>query len=111
MKCRWIVRITCVVAFLASLESKAQFPTEWEWRSPQPTGNFVLSVAYANDTWVAVGELGYIGTSTDGVFWSQADTPAETLLTKIQFAAGMWVIVGLDGQETAAPTGGSDHYR
>src|SRR6516165_8548343 len=42
----------------------------WTVRNPLPTANALFAITYGNDQFVAVGDLGTIITSPDGVNWT-----------------------------------------
>src|SRR2546429_1430856 len=69
----------------------------WHWRNPMPQGNSLHHVGFNNDRFVAVGELGTVLTSPDGLIWIQPDSGTTGTLTGSAFGNGLYVIVGNDG--------------
>jgi hypothetical protein len=69
----------------------------WNWRAPLPQGNPLASVAYGNNTYVAVGSGGAVLDSPDGVHWFTASTPAPMSLTQVVFGGNQFVAVGKSG--------------
>ncbi|MCX6954355.1 MAG: hypothetical protein NTV51_19560, partial [Verrucomicrobia bacterium] len=52
-------------------------------------------VAYGNNLWVAVGELGTIVTSPDGITWTKRNSGFPTRwLVGVTYANNLWVVVG-----------------
>jgi hypothetical protein len=70
---------------------------QWHWISPLPTGNSLNDVTYGSGTWVAVGQLGTIVTSRDGVEWGSADSGTRQDLNRVTFGNGTFVAVGAAG--------------
>src|SRR5262249_55564717 len=66
----------------------------WTWRIPLPTGNFLFGVAFGNGQFVAVGEAGTVGTSPDGVTWSQRQRVTSNDLIGVTYGNGQFVAVG-----------------
>jgi len=66
----------------------------WTWRHPLQTANKLLSVAYGNGQFVAVGERGTIVTSGDGVTWVQPPHSGTQDLAGIVYGNGQFVAVG-----------------
>lgn len=69
---------------------------EWETQSPGE-GRALLSVAYGNGAYVAVGEGGYAVRSTDARVWEAVDTGVADDLRSVEFGAGLFVAVGNRG--------------
>jgi hypothetical protein len=67
---------------------------EWTWRNPLPQGNGLSAVAYGNNQFVAVGYLGTILTSPDGIAWTERPSAAPTDLFGITFGNNQFVAVG-----------------
>jgi hypothetical protein len=73
----------------------------WTWRNPSPSSENFQAVAFANGTFVAVGNLGSIVTSTNGTEWTTRSLPdTATELTDhtrfgIAYGGGRFVTVGL----------------
>ena len=66
----------------------------WQWQNPRPQGNELLSVAYGNGTFVAVGNWGTIVTSSDGINWSWRDSRTTNFLAAVTYGNGTFVAVG-----------------
>lgn len=106
------LRSSLLAAFPAVLllSAKAEFPKPGEWKPlfPNPTPNFITTVAYGDGTWVAAGDFGYLATSTDGLTWTQQassapnewplDAGAGYELTSAAYGNGRWVVSGTDGR-------------
>src|SRR5687768_2039219 len=60
----------------------------WEWRSPLPTGLDLEHVAHGNDTFVAVGSLGAIVISTNGIDWTAVHSGITGNFRTIAFGNG-----------------------
>ena len=67
--------------------------------SPFSSGS-IYSVAWGNETFVAVNSIGQIGISNDGLAWVLADdsTFGGTAINRIVFEKGYFVAVGNDGK-------------
>jgi hypothetical protein len=61
------------------------------------TTNTLLDVTFANGTFVAVGFLGTILTSSDGVSWSRQNSASTNTLAGITFDGRTWVASGFEG--------------
>ncbi len=90
--------------------ANAAFPDPGDWKPvwPNPTPNYVNAVAYGDGLWVAVGDFGYIGTSEDGLTWTQQESSAPTdwpvdlvtgyELTSVVYGSDRWIVAGEDGR-------------
>lgn len=58
--------------------------------------NLPLDIIFANNTFVAVGQGGKIGTSTDGLNWTARTSGTAARLVKVTYSAslGMWAVSG-----------------
>ncbi len=78
----------------------------WSWRNPSPTGNPLYAIAYGKDLFVAVGRLGTIVTSPDGINWTVRDAGLSTAkLTGIAYGNNQFVAVGDSGTILTSPDG------
>ncbi len=99
-----------LVALLARLSAHGADPLDqWQWRNPLPNGNALEAVAYANGTFVAVGDGGEILSSPDGTNWTSRylgpiyGAGAPYVLRDLAWGAATWVAIGGVG----TPGGGS----
>jgi len=87
--------------------SAADVLDEWYWRNPYPNGNDLRSVAFGDGTFVAVGRLGTIMTSTNGQFWEMRKSGVGAQLNQLIYAQGAFVTVG-SGGTILSSTNGTD---
>jgi hypothetical protein len=66
----------------------------WTWRNPLPTGNTLYAITYGNGQFLAVGQLGTIATSTDGVNWMLHQSGVKSDLRGIAYGDDLFVAVG-----------------
>ncbi|MHB8883287.1 MAG: WD40/YVTN/BNR-like repeat-containing protein [Thermodesulfovibrionales bacterium] len=88
--------VICISIFFTRLSS-ADPLDNWHVRAPSLTNNDLLSVAYGNGLFVAVGYGGTILTSPDGINWTNRTLPSHTEtpnLYGITYGDGMFVAVG-----------------
>lgn len=80
--------------WLAALAAQAQ--ESWVPRvSGLSAGTALWGVAYGGGQWVAVGELGTILTSPDGITWTKRNSGFPTRwLVGVGYGNGLWVAVG-----------------
>jgi hypothetical protein len=74
------------------------------------TGGFtgdIYALAFANSLFMAVGASGCVGTSPDGITWTQQTTGGGAGITwrGVAFGAGLWVAVGHAGTLYSSPDG------
>jgi hypothetical protein len=68
---------------------------QWFRRNPAQPWDTLISVAYGNERWVAIGQFGTVVVSTDGRDWQVV--PGQSYQTQIAFGNGVFVMVnGLD---------------
>ncbi len=77
--------------------SRADVLEQWYWRNPLPQGNALYNVVFANGTYLALGELGTILTSTDGTNWLTQKSGTTMELRDCAYGGGKYVIVGDHG--------------
>jgi hypothetical protein len=68
----------------------------WRWVSPRPQGNDLNAVAFGNGRFVAVGDLGTLLTSTDGMTWAVTNLHNGPL-AGIAFGNGTFVAISYAG--------------
>ena len=68
----------------------------WREQTTNTTNN-LLSIAFGNGLWVAVGEEGTILTSIDGISWTKQTSNTTERLYGISYNNGIWVVVGSRG--------------
>ena len=59
----------------------------------KPAKLFVSAVAYGNNTWVAVGQGGYIATSPDGVKWTRRSAGITRDFNNVAYSSGRFIAV------------------
>jgi len=71
----------------------------WTVRNDLAISNYsrLFGVAFGNGIFVAVGELGTIFTSPDGITWSAGTSVTSENLTAVTFGNGVFVAVGFRG--------------
>jgi hypothetical protein len=79
------------------LYTTAQLPETWYWRNPLPQGNTLNSVTYGAGQFYAVGDVGTIISSPDGVVWTGQSPPIIVNLLGIVHHDGNFVAVGGGG--------------
>ena len=90
--------ILTVGIFLGGIwASRADVLERWYWRNPLPQGNALYNVVFANGTYVALGELGTILTSTDGTNWLTQQSGTTMELRDCAYGGGKYVVVGDHG--------------
>src|SRR5580704_9104121 len=90
------IAISLIVVSFAALECGADALDHWHWRNPLPSGNTLNGVAFGNGTFVTVGNVGALLTSTNGTNWTVSD-PLGPTLRRVIFASGKFVAVGDSG--------------
>lgn len=90
--------------FLGISSSHGDPLDNWHWRNPLPQGNNLNGVAFGNGTFVSVGDIGSILTSTNGTNWNVA-APKGTTLNRVIYADGQFVAVGSSGAILTSPDG------
>jgi photosystem II stability/assembly factor-like uncharacterized protein len=68
--------------------------SNWEWRNPLPQGNDLNSMCFGNSRIVAVGDLGAIVSSSDGLTWKIRTSGTMRPLFSVTFGNGLFVAVG-----------------
>jgi hypothetical protein len=66
----------------------------WHWRNPLPTGNTLHDIAYGNDIFIAVGKIGTIITSSDGINWTMRNSGTTKQISHVAFGNETFVVVG-----------------
>lgn len=59
----------------------------------KPSKLFISGIAYGNGLWVAVGQGGYIATSTDGVAWTRRSAGISRDFNDVVFSNGRFIAV------------------
>lgn len=86
--------IVAVLAAVWMTHAQAEPLEQWHWRNPLPQGNALHNVVFVNGTYVAVGELGTILTSSDGTNWVSQESGTIDGLRDCAYGAGQYVVVG-----------------
>src|SRR2546425_1048689 len=95
------------LSWWAALELRADPLDYWHWRNPLPQGNPLNRAIYGSGCFVAVGELGTILTSADGVTWARSNFVTDGALSDIAYDNDLFVAVGAAsrGISFSAPIG------
>jgi hypothetical protein len=84
-------------------------PDSWTQRTSSFGTTSILSVAYGNGVWVAVGSSGALATATDptGTWTQRTSSFGATSIRSVAYGNGVWVAVGSSGALATAtdPTG------
>ncbi|MFS0837406.1 cadherin-like beta sandwich domain-containing protein [Paenibacillus sp. 1P03SA] len=80
---------------------RAEAAGTWD-NVPNNAGTDLNQVAYGNGKWVAVGNLGTIMTSSDGLNWSKT-TIALSSAVGVTYAGSQWIITGASGKIATSP--------
>ena len=94
---RRVLLLFVCVALFSWTEALADTLDHWQWRSPLPQGNKLNSMALGNNTIVAVGDVGTILTSPDGISWTVRTSPTSSDLKGITYGSNKFVAVGNSG--------------
>lgn len=90
---------------------------EWTWRNPSPTLENFQAITYANGTFVAVGNLGTVFTSTNGIDWAQRSLPGisnngfDHFLFGVAYGDGKFVAMGFSYDDAFYSSNGEDWTR
>ena len=87
----------CYLFISSTGAATADVLDEWYWRNPYPQGNDLFGVAYGAGTFVAVGKLGTVMTSTNGYLWELRDSGTDKRLNQVIYAQDAFVVVGEGG--------------
>lgn len=66
----------------------------WQWRHPLPQGNPLRSVCFGNGVFVAVGDMGTIVSSRDGLTWTKRHHSSTALLITVTYGNGLFLAGG-----------------
>ncbi|MEO6996394.1 MAG: immunoglobulin domain-containing protein [Lacunisphaera sp.] len=66
----------------------------WQWASPTPTGNHIVSFVYGGGQFVGVGNFGEIVTSPDGATWTARESGIYDPLNQVAYDGTRFVAVG-----------------
>ncbi len=77
----------------------------WHWRYPDPTGNALASVAWGEDRFVAVGELGTVLVSFDGAHWDSVTSGIRSGFEFVAYGGGTFLALGPNGEIFTCPDG------
>jgi hypothetical protein len=107
-KQKLILRIKSVILLFLAFTGVCFGQSNWEWRNPLPQGNDLNSVSFGNSRLVAVGDLGAIVSSSDGLTWEIRTSGTMKPLFSITFGNGLFVAVGDSGTIlTSSDSGGT----
>jgi hypothetical protein len=96
MTTKAILKLLIFIAFCAGqvLRANNSGPFDnWEWLNPKPQGNDLFDAAYGNGTYVAVGTLGTVVTSSDGANWTSRHIGTLDPLAAVAFGNDGFVAV------------------
>ena len=82
---------------VASQPLHADYLDTWNWRNPLPQGNTLLSVAYGNSIFVAVGKHETVLTSPNGKTWQTRSSGTTESLEGVIYSNSIFVAVGESG--------------
>jgi photosystem II stability/assembly factor-like uncharacterized protein len=94
----------CVIYGFAMLSSVFG-QSVWEWRNPLPQGNYLWSVAYGNNKYIAVGDAGTILTSADGITWTAKFAGEMGELESVTFGNNQFVAINTNYKIFTSPDG------
>jgi hypothetical protein len=83
----------------------ADYLDTWHWRNPIPQGHTLLSVAYGNNTFVAITDNGTILTSPNGATWTRRSSGTAKALNGVTYGGNLFVAVGSYGTILTSPDG------
>src|SRR5438105_9721293 len=92
----WLVCLYWIF-LLGAVRLSASPVDNWHWRNPQPQGNRLNDVTFANGTFVAAGERGAVVTSKSGTNWTARPMVSTNSMTSVAYGAGVFVAVGSAG--------------
>ena len=92
------------------LNIEVECSLNWSWANPTPQGNMMEAVAWSGSTYAAVGAMGTIMTSTDGVSWTVQKSGVEKYehskdLTDVIWTGTQFVATGIRGVILTSPDG------
>ncbi|MCD9026340.1 S-layer homology domain-containing protein [Cohnella silvisoli] len=108
MRIRRCISIFTILFLLAGIIPSYTFAgslDQWQMRSPYPTSSNLNSIAYGNDTFVAVGDNGTILTSADGASWTDRTSGTDKRISGVIYANNIFVAVGQTGTILTSPDG------
>jgi hypothetical protein len=90
---------------VSSIRISAGPEGQWNQRSPLPTGNSLMGVAWNGVHYVAVGHLGTVLTSPDGIDWTTRSSGTDARLSGIAWNGSHFIAVGESGAILSSPDG------
>lgn len=90
----FVALATILIALLQVAPACADSLAQWQWKNPAPQGNPLRSVTYGVSSFVAVGDVGTIVTSTDGTTWLARKSGNLSDLKGVAYGARKFVAVG-----------------
>jgi hypothetical protein len=99
--------LSLLLAMIVSFSeiSSADPLDHWHWRNPVPPSAGLYGVSYGNGTFVAVGLLGTIFTSSDGNEWKVGDSGRRVHLFGVAYGKEIFAAVGDAGRVTTSIDG------
>jgi hypothetical protein len=91
--------------FVSTIQLTARSEGQWNQRSPLPTGNSLMGVAWNGVHYVAVGDLGTVLTSPDGINWTPRSSGTDAGLSGIAWSGSQFIAVGESGSILSSPDG------
>ncbi|MFC9775362.1 cadherin-like beta sandwich domain-containing protein [Paenibacillus chitinolyticus] len=80
---------------------RAEAASTWD-NVPNNAGTDLNQVAYGNGKWAAVGNLGTIMTSSDGLSWSKTTIGLPSAVG-VNYAGNQWIVTGASGKIATSP--------
>jgi hypothetical protein len=75
--------------------------SSWEWRNPIPQGNYLMSVSYVNNQYIASSQFGVLLFSTDGINWTLRSSGIDRGIRQIIYENGLYI--GISDSSTIYP--------
>jgi photosystem II stability/assembly factor-like uncharacterized protein len=94
-----------VISFLIVFPNSTVADPLDNWHLRYSPSNFLITVAYGNGTFVAVGGEGTILNSVDGITWEPRTSGTSMTLNMVTYGNGLFVAVGPHGTILISPDG------
>ena len=93
---RSITLIGCILLSYSNIKAQTSLDI-WNWRNPKLQGNSLISIAFGQNKFVAVGENGTIVTSSNGQNWNLNWWSTNSPLLGVAYGSNCFVTVGWGG--------------
>jgi len=77
----------------------------WAWQNPQPTGEYLVDAAYGKGRFVAVGSVGTLLTSPNGIHWKACDSLTSENFMGVAYGNSTFVAITEFGAVFTSPHG------